>query len=172
MSIGATLPPKIPLEFEGRNIRTPKRSSSLNDLYLVQFEITREAWEALETVPKNAILGGFIWYSDGDPDDDDSPIDISIKPPRKKDAPKGEYGAYWNVLCKQGLFNMPDLQEAIRAEKGDAVTDYEQGLRDVFEVSSRTFIDPAAFESWLMKHSLSNIVTMSRQAAAKATQAG
>jgi hypothetical protein len=164
-SMSEILQPNTPRNFEGRNIRTPKRSGATNDLYLVQFEITREAWEDLETIPKNAVLGGVIWYNDGE----DDPIELSIKPPRKKDAPKGEHGAYWNILCKDGLFNNRDLQTAIEAELGVAeLTDYEQGLRDVFQVTSRTFIKPIDFEQFLGRYNLAGLITKSRQAVEKA----
>jgi hypothetical protein len=105
------------------------------------------------------------------------PLNIKIKEPsngkpakeKKAKAPKGEHGAYWNILCKDGLFNNRDLQTAIEAELGAAgLSDYEQGLRDVFQVTSRTFIKPIDFEQFLGRYNLAGLITKSRQAVEKA----
>jgi hypothetical protein len=136
----------------------------------VQFEITREAWEALETIPKTAILGGYIWYSDGDPEEE-SPIDLKIKKPRKKDlTPKGPHGDYWNRMHVRGVLHNNDLAEALRlegAEFPDGGNHIEVALRARFEVSSKTFISPDDFEQFLERHHLANLVTLSRQERAK-----
>jgi hypothetical protein len=167
------IPPNTPFEFEGIDMRPSFRASADGShIYSVNVMVKEEVWNALKTIPRHKLIGGFLFWNegqDGDIQTDDLMADLKIKEPTKKDLkPRGEYGRYWHILCKQGLFFMPDLQTAIETELGDLCHDYEQGLRDIFEVSSRTFIDPAAFESWLMKHELSNIVTISRKAQAKA----
>src|SRR5687768_16613743 len=102
------------------------------------------------------------------------PLNIRIredKPGKEKKAkaPKGEHGAYWNILCKDGLFNNRDLQTAIEAELGvTELSDYEQGLRDIFQVTSRTFIKPIDFEQFLGRYNLAGLITKSRQAVEKA----
>jgi hypothetical protein len=154
------LQPNVPCKFEGRNIRTPKRSGATQDFYLVQFEITREAWEELETVPKTAILGGVIWYNDGDP------VEVKEIKPRKPAKEKGEYGAYWQDLCKRGVFHNADLQELLRYSVPNE-SDPKKAFKKLFQVESLTFISPQNFEIWLDEQNLAAVKTMSRQAIAR-----
>lgn len=161
------LQPNTPRNFEGRNIRTPKRSGATNDLYLVQFEITREAWEDLETIPKTAILAGVIWYSDGD----DQPLEIKIKAPRKKDAPKGSFGLFWKRMFahastdKQQFFNHPDLHTALGLIAPVSSEQAKVALREAFGVDSLTFVSPTDFAVWCQGNELHSLATLASRIA-------
>jgi hypothetical protein len=167
-----------PLEFEGRNIRTPKRSSSLNDLYLVQFEISREAWEALETVPKSAMLGGLLYWIDGDehnqaPVNEEDEIIIQIKKPTKKDMakPKGEWGKFWTRMIangavdKQQFFNHPDLHQVLGLEAPVSLEQAKAALYQVFGVNSLSFVSPKQFSEWCTENELHSLAALANKLA-------
>jgi hypothetical protein len=149
-----------PQRFEGRNIRTPKRSGAKDDIDLLSFEVTREAWEALETIPKTGILEGVIWWSDGDPVGDEVPEEK----PEKVKAPKGEWGKYWAAMFKAGFNANRDLIEVLNCSEAGEVKD---ALKAYFEVQSLTTISPPVFEQFCSHYVMHGLVTLSRQCAAK-----
>lgn len=169
--LSAMIPSNTPFEFSGLDCRPSFRASNDGShVYSVNFMVTEEIWNAIKTIPRHHIIGGVLYWTAGEAGDlqnEDAEIEISIKPPRKQDAPKGEHGAYWNELCKHGIFNHPDLQAALESELSVELNDYEQGLRDVFQVTSRTFVSPIDFEQFLGRYNLAGLITMSRQASAK-----
>jgi hypothetical protein len=155
-----------PQRFEGRNIRTPKRSSANADIYLLSFEVTREAWEALETIPKTGILEGVIWWSDGDPVGDEVPEEK----PKKEKAPKGPYGAHWAAMWNRGVFNNWDLALSLDMNSGDfdpGAEGVKQALRATLGVKSMAEVSPERFEEWAEGKNLFSLVNLSRQCAAK-----
>lgn len=180
MNDSILLQEKQPQRFEGRNIRTPKRSGATNDIYLIQFEITREAWESLESIPKNALLEGIIWFHYGD--DEATPAEkekAAEKPKREKKPPKphGEFGRYWQAMFKRGALNHPGLRQAL--DIPDDVTGEQtvkEALRARFGVESLTFIAPPLFEAFCddgnfsERLNLASLITMSRQAAIEAQE--
>lgn len=163
MSEKALLPANKPMTFSARNHRPVYKRLRAGDWYGSNFEHDETTFDALKTVPDEAVWEIVAWWHY--PDDDTS-VPAQEKP-KKEPKPKGAFGSYWRELCKSGLFNHPDLQSAIEDEL-PGTTDYEQGLRDIFEVTSRTFISPEDFEDWLAQRRLDGVISLSRQASVKA----
>lgn len=169
MSIGEMIPPDSPFQFEGLDLRPSFRASSDGShIYSINVMVTEQVWNALKTIPRHRIIGGVLYWHDGDePESDDAPLDLKIKKPRKADQPKGEWGKYWAILVgKNAIFKHPDLLQVL-SDRHPHQPDPEQALRDEFQVSSRTFISPERFESWLASYGLDGLVSLSRQAVAK-----
>jgi hypothetical protein len=162
------LQPNVPRKFEGRNIRTPKRSGATNDLYLVQFEITREAWESLETIPKTALLEGVIWFHDGDPIEQ-----TNGKPAKEKKAKKerGPWGSFWKKMFahhatdKEQFFNHPDLHTVLNLVAPVTLEQAKGALHEAFDVDSMTFISPTQFTEWCIANELHSLATLAQRIA-------
>ena len=105
----ALLQPNQPRKFEAVNIRTPVRSSSKGDIFLVQFQVNEEAHAALRAIPKlGVIIEAVLWYSDGD----GPPVLLEQVQPEKVAKPKtekGPYSGFWNAMFKRGFINYPFL---------------------------------------------------------------
>jgi hypothetical protein len=157
--------PNIPVKFAGRNIRTPKRSGSVNDIYLVQFEIDRESWEAMESIPKTSIIEGVLWHHDGDGKTVD---EVLAKQKQAKAKPiKGPHSAYWQEMFKAGFHFNRDLHTALQVAEAESVKD---AVKNYFSIESLTYLSPNEFEDFLKFANLDSVVTLSRQAAVKAAE--
>lgn len=153
---------------------------SASGIYTLGFGADEKAWlDFKASVPRGATVHHYICWTfdseqlppnDGDEPEPDLASELSIKPPRKKDKPKGSHGAYWQELYKHGVFNIPDIAEALRSEGGefgDGAGQVKAALKARFEVESLTFISPEQFEKWLEYHHLHGTISLSRQAANK-----
>jgi hypothetical protein len=167
MSDKIILQPMQPQRFEGRNIRTPKRSNATDDVYLFQMEITREAWEALESIPKTNMVEGVLWHHDGDPVGNEQPEEK----PKKEPTP---YGLYWREWLKEdrngaALIFSTMLIDALKLDGEPATKDtIHEALRAVMGVTSLSReVSPDAFEAWLDERQLVGLKTMSRQITAR-----
>jgi hypothetical protein len=87
----------------------------------------------------------------------DKPEGKKEKKPAKETGP---HGGFWQKFCAGGRFNSLDLWQVLGAENAK---DAEEMLRSQFSVSSRTFIDPADFISWLDRNELHALATEARR---------
>jgi hypothetical protein len=159
-------------EFEARNPRPGYKRLKAGDIFTWNLEVGEEVWAALKTLPDNAIIDVRFYYHEGDepqPDESTEPIDLRIKAPRKKDAPKGEFSRYWQEMFKAGFHNMHDLQQMLECEKPE---DVKGKLKELFNVTSLTFVSDGEFETWCYDYGLTAIITLSRQASAKVNTNG
>jgi hypothetical protein len=164
MSIGEMIPPNTPFEFSGLDVRPSFRASSDGShVYSVNFMVTEEVWNALKTIPRHRIVGGVLcWTEDGD----DAPLDLKIKKPTKKEAKRrGPFSSYWQEMFKAGFQHNFDLLEVLPRLESQSV---KEAIKSLFMVQSMTEIEPANFESWCKRKGLTGLVTLSRQAQAKA----
>lgn len=162
------LPPNQPLKFEGRNIRTPKRSNATDDVYILQMEITRDVWESLESVPKIALLEGVIWHHDGDTPEQAPVVEARPKREKKPKPAKGEHGRFWQEMYRSTFQNNPSIWEALEVTGPEMV---KEALKAHFGVDSLSCVSPKEFETWASRHRLENLVTQSRNAEAKTLSA-
>lgn len=88
-------------------------------------------------------------------------IRITTYASKKKEAKaKGPHGKFWQAFCAGGGFNSLDLQDALQVRGRVAA---EDALRKWFNVSSRTFIAPDDFISWLDSWNLHALATEARR---------
>lgn len=163
------LPPKQPVEIEGRNFRRAYRERQAGKLYLIQMEVTKEQWDAFETIPSDALIGGVIWHHDGDMSE--PPPVVTEKPKRAKQEKlaKGSYGFYWAEMFARGFWAFRNFQHDLGFVNGDANAEkIKEKIKQLFLVESLTLLSPAQFEEWLATRGyLGSLITMSRQCAAR-----
>lgn len=121
-------------------------------IHRVSVEVKEELWTALKYLPANIRLRAVLQVvPDGEIVPDAavaSPEPTAPTPTRrraKKEKPaKGGWGKFWQQLCAINFFSNLVLQEWLLQHRSEDDFSPEQTLRQVFGVSSRTFISPTA----------------------------
>jgi hypothetical protein len=171
MSIGELIPPDSPFQFEGLDMRPSFRASSDGShIYSINIMVEESVWNALKTIPRHRIIGGVLYWHDGD-EPDDAPLELKIKKPTKKDAPKGEWGKFWARMFADGstrdaqFFNHPDLHGVLNLTAPVKAEEAKTALREQFGVTSMTFISPTDFCKWATENELHSLATLANRIA-------
>lgn len=162
------LQPNKPFKYTSRNPRTSYRQLKRGEIFLLEIEVEEEIWNAVRTLPKNALIENISWFHDGD-NAEPEPILGTLESPEKK----GMYGSYWRFMHRPdqhgaNFTTFPDLQQVLGVETKDV----HAALRTRLDVSSLTFVSPRQFEKFVEDNGLSQgLITMSRQCEVKAAEA-
>ena len=142
-------------EFEARNLQPKFARRKIGDVYALNVELTEDQWEQIKLIPPGATLVGRLYWTMGDDPQIAEKADKQIK---------GEYGKFWEAMCKKGLLNNLDLRQVLGQDDGSP-QDTKRALYDAFNVCSLSEIHPAEFARWAAERRLVNLVVMAEQAA-------
>src|SRR6476620_7463361 len=99
------LQPETPVKFASRNMKPSfRRLKRAGDIFLIEIEIEELVWDAMRTVPENAIWENVSWWHYGDSEAEDA------KPEKES---KGPHRDFWHYLFKHGFQNFPDLIQVL-----------------------------------------------------------
>jgi len=166
-----TLPAKTPVEVEARGLRRRFRHSTrYGPMYFLEVEVDRELWEAVEGIPDAALLGGILYWHDGDPTGEEKPADAepeaiddpfdgvvdgpALPLPKPESVPKerGRWAKYWQRMYAKGFDTFPELLKELHVNgMGDSV---KVALRSRFHCPSLTMVSPDMFVRWVAQKRL------------------
>jgi len=144
-------------QFEARNPLPRFTRRKIGDVFALNVEIEEALWEEIKLMPRGAILSGKLYWSLGDD------AKLIEKADRKLGGEaKGEFGRWWELLCKRGLLNSLDLRQVLDCDAcGPAET--KQALYEKFGVKSLSAIPPSDFARWAASEKLNAIVMMAAE---------
>lgn len=142
-------------EFEGRNINPKFNRRISGDIHHVDIDITEQLWEILKLIPRGAIITGRVFWTNGD--------DHKVIEKAEKQL-KGEFGPFWQSMCKRGLLHALELREILGCDSGND-TDTKKALYSEFGVDSLSQIHPSDFARFAAANHLSSLLIMAEQVA-------
>lgn len=145
-----------PQRFEWRNFRRQFRTRAIGELYLVQFEIDAETWQALETLPKDGEGEMVLWWTTRG----EAPAKES-----KKATPKGEHGEYWRRMRTSSMLASPELRAVVGCDDESPEATVWEALHALFNVKSLSFVSPSDAAAKFEEYNLPGVASIARRLA-------